>query len=143
MKPLGRLCALVVGAVFLWAAWGKIVDPPGFAQSIYHYGLVPEGLRHGLALILPWLEALCGLNLLVSALFARPAVGAARWTLLLLVVFTGALAINLWRGHPVDCGCFGVSAPKAPAELLREMRWALLRDGVMIALAWPLWRGRS
>lgn len=137
MSRWARLCGIVVGAVFLVAAWGKIIDPPGFAQSIYHYHLVPEFLRHPMALVLPWLELGSGVALILSGLTNRPEVGAARWAMTLLLMFVFALSINLWRGNPVDCGCFGTTTPKAPLDALRSMRWTLLRDLALMAMLWP------
>jgi putative oxidoreductase len=140
MSLWARLCALVVGAVFLVAAWGKIADPPGFAQALFHYHLVPELLRHPMALALPWLELGCGCALVWSAVWGRPSTGAAWWTLGLLGVFVIALGINLWRGNPVDCGCFGTSAPRPAAEVLASMRWTILRDLGLVVLMGPLLR---
>ena len=60
----------------------------------------------------------------------------AAWAGTLLVVFLAALSINLARGHPVDCGCFHTQAAPRPApERLADMRWAILRDLGLLALA--------
>ena len=54
----------------------------------------------------------------------------------LLVVFIGALGINLARNHPVDCGCFGTSkVERTEAERLSDMKLAILRDVGLLALA--------
>ena len=54
----------------------------------------------------------------------------------LLVVFIGALGINLARSHPVDCGCFGTSrVERTEAERLSDMKLAILRDVGLLALA--------
>jgi hypothetical protein len=135
-----RLSALLVGGVFFVAACFKLVDPPTFAHQIHNYGLVPEALRNPLALVLPWLEGITGWMLIAGAARRRPMAGAARWAMLLLVAFTGALAINFAQGHPVDCGCFGGGPAKDGATLLREMRWAVLRDVVLMFLCLPLLR---
>ena len=47
---------------------------------------------------------------------------AAIWVGALLLSFCLALGFNLARRHPVDCGCFGASAPKTEAERLADMR---------------------
>ena len=52
----------------------------------------------------------------------------------LLLSFCLALGFNLARRHPVDCGCFGASAPKTEAERLADMRWLLLRDAGLLLL---------
>lgn len=134
-----RLCAWLLGGVMLAAAWSKIADPPGFAQSLHGYRLLPEAALAPLALFLPWLEALCGLALILGP--ARR--GAAAITLALMVAFLGALGINRLRGNPVDCGCFGNSkVQKTRDERLRDMDWAMLRDLGLALLAINLLRVR-
>lgn len=139
-KDWPRLCALALGGVFVWAAWPKLLDPPGFAQAIHNYGLVPDALRNPMALVLPWLEALCGLALLLWGLTGRAFPGAAWWAVLLLVAFILALGWNLWHHHPVDCGCFGLKPTQSPEALLKDMKWRILQDLGFLALALPLLR---
>ncbi|MBI4914107.1 MAG: DoxX family membrane protein [Acidobacteria bacterium] len=130
----------ILGAVMLGAALPKIADPPGFAQSIHAYGLLPLGAVKPVALLLPWLEGFCGL-----ALVAGPGRrGGAAWTLLLMALFTGALGLNLWRGHPVDCGCFGAAQGARPLEArLLDMKLAILRDlGLAVLSVQVLWSAR-
>jgi hypothetical protein len=84
-----------------------------------------------LALLLPWLELFCGLALCLG----RWIRAATLWISALLLSFSLALAINLARHHPVDCGCFGSAAPRSEPERLVDMRWALLRDVGLLLLA--------
>jgi putative oxidoreductase len=115
----------VLAAVFVVAAFGKIADPPGFAHEIHNYALVPGVAVNAMALVLPWIEMACGLALFIGV--ARRT--SARILGVLLVVFVIALSINLIRGRPVDCGCFGTSTvEKTQAERLRDMKWAIGRD---------------
>jgi hypothetical protein len=131
---LRRICALTLGLVMLAAAWPKLMDPPAFAQTLYHYRLLPEGLRHGLALVLPWLELWIG----VALVSGRGECGAARWAFLLMLGFAGAIGLNLLRGNPIDCGCFGAGPARSAAEKLVAMRWEIFRDLAFAALALPL-----
>ena len=115
----------VLAAVFVVAGVGKIMDPPGFAHEIHNYGLVPGVAINVLAIVLPWIEVVAGLALFVG--LARRS--AARIFGVLLLVFIGALSINLVRGRPVDCGCFGAArVPKTDAERLGDMRVGIARD---------------
>ena len=115
----------VLAAVFVVAGFGKVVDPPGFAHEIHNYALLPGVAINVMALVLPWIEIVCGLALFLGV--ARRS--SARILGLLLVVFVIALSINLIRGKPVDCGCFGTSkAEKTQPERLRDMKWAIARD---------------
>ena len=51
---------ILLGLIFLAAALPKIADPPGFAKAIWAYGLFPPWSINPLALLLPWLELVCG-----------------------------------------------------------------------------------
>ncbi len=135
---LRRICALTLGLVMLAAAWAKIVDPPGFAQTLYNYRLLPEALRHPVALVLPWLELWLGLALVTG----QGECGAARWALALMLGFAAAIGLNLVRGNPIDCGCFGVGPARNAAEKLVAMRWEIFRDLAFAALAIPLLKPR-
>src|SRR5436305_11076043 len=86
---------LALGVIFVAAALPKLVDPPSFAHMIYNYRIVPGALIHLSALILPWLELLCGLAL-VLGIWTRP---ARDLIALLLIVFIIAISINLFRGN--------------------------------------------
>ncbi len=126
---IGRL---VLGAVFIAAAGPKIMDPPSFAHMIANYRLFPPALVHAAALVLPWIEILCGLAL-VSGLFWKT---AAKLVGGMLLVFILAIGTNLARGRAVQCGCFDVhAAEKSHAELIGEMRWVLVRDAALLAVA--------
>jgi putative oxidoreductase len=123
---------LALGALFVAAAIPKIADPPSFAHMVYNYRLLPGAAINLFALVLPWIELFCGL-VLVLGFWKRTAAGIAA---LLLLLFIGALSINLVRGNPVNCGCFDVHAAGKPrSELLAEMRWTILRDVGMLILA--------
>jgi len=123
---------LILGLVFIAAALPKLADPPAFAKAIWAYELFPAWSLHPLALVLPWLELLCGLALCLG-LWLR---SATLWLGALLLSFCLALSINLARRHPVDCGCFGAAAPKTQAEQLTDMRWLILRDvGLLLLVA--------
>lgn len=123
---------IALGAVFVAAAMPKLADPPGFAEAIWNYQLAPAWLIHPAALTLPWLELLCGLALCLGV-WTR---AAAAWCAALLLVFATALSVNLARHHPVDCGCFRTQTRARSAdERVADMRWAILRDLGLLALA--------
>jgi putative oxidoreductase len=122
----------VLAAFFVVAGISKIVDPPSFAHEIHNYKMVPGALVNGMALILPWLEVVAGVALFLG--IARRT--AAKVLGILLLVFIVALGVNLARGHPVDCGCFGTSkVQKTDAERLRDMKIAIARDVGLLILA--------
>jgi hypothetical protein len=123
----------VLAAVFVVAGFGKIADPPGFAHEVHNYKLLPGFAINAVAILLPWVEVVAGLALFFS--LARRS--AARIMGVLLLVFVVALSINLLRGRPVDCGCFGTSkVVKTDAERLKDMKWVIARDvGLLLLVA--------
>ena len=123
---------LLLGVVFIVAAWPKIADPPAFAHMIANYRLFPAALVHAAALVLPWIEILSGIAL-VSGVFWRT---AGKLVSALLAVFLVAIGVNLARDRAVQCGCFDVhAASKTHAQLIDEMRWVLARDVALTAVA--------
>ena len=97
------LFRLVVGGVFIWAGILKILDPLEFAQNIANYRVVSRDISFSLALVLPWLEVLCGI-LVILGIFRSAS------SLLLsgmLGVFLVLITVTILRGLDVDCGCFG------------------------------------
>ena len=132
---------IALGIIFVVAALPKIVDPPSFAHMIYNYHLLPGALINLMALVMPWIELLCGLALILGIWqgTARSIIGA------LLIAFVLAIAINLARGNAIDCGCFDLSAAnKTRDERLADMRWVILRDlGLLLMVAQLWWAARN
>jgi uncharacterized membrane protein YphA (DoxX/SURF4 family) len=131
---------IALGVIFVAAALPKIVDPPSFAHMIYNYKLIPFALIKPMALVMPWIELLCGLALILGIWkgTARTIIAA------LLLTFIVAISINLLRGNAIDCGCFDVSAAgKTAAERLADMRLVILRDIGMLLMVAQLWYASS
>ena len=127
---------IALGVIFVAAALPKIVDPPSFAHMIYNYKLIPWALIKPMALVMPWIELLCGLALILGIWkgTARTIIAA------LLLTFIIAISINLLRGNAIDCGCFDVSAVnKTTEERLADMRLVILRDIGMLLMVAQLW----
>lgn len=128
---LYHLVRVGCGVVFIYASWGKILDPPAFARVLQNYQLLPPAAVHAVAVVLPWIEAVCGLAL-VSGVGAGG--GLAVFTGL-MAVFTGALALNAWRGIDTECGCFSVGAGAAAGRTAED----LVRDVFLLSAAlWAL-----
>ena len=108
MTALG-LAAIVVrillGGLFIFASVSKILDPGGFARTVFYYRLLPVSAVNLIAIILPWIELVVGV-LLVIGFKVR---GAAFVAAASLIVFTAAMVSALARGLNIDCGCFSTS----------------------------------
>jgi len=117
---------LLLGAVFLYAGYDKILHPQNFAQAVYNYQILPDAAVNLTALILPWLEMLLGICLVAG--FWLP--GATVLTTGLLAVFVGALVFNQSRGLDIGCGCFSTDTTEGPADL-----WTVARDVGFLAIS--------
>jgi putative oxidoreductase len=122
---------IALGAIFVAAALPKIADPPSFAHMIYNYRILPGALINISALVMPWLEILCGLAL-IAGIWVKP----ARWLVAaMLAAFIIAISINLGRGNAIDCGCFDVAAAgKTYDERIRDMWIVVIRDIGMLLM---------
>ena len=98
-------CRIMLGIVFIWASWSKLLAPADFAHIIHNYQILPSELVYPAALILPWVEIVCGV-LLVIGRFTK---GAVLIVNLMLVTFIAAYASTAVRGIDIACGCFTVS----------------------------------
>src|SRR3954470_17948298 len=81
---------IALGAIFIIAALPKIADPPSFAHMIYNYRLLPGSLINFSAMVMPWLELLCGLALIIGV-WRKAALGLIA---LLLLLFIAAISVN-------------------------------------------------
>jgi uncharacterized membrane protein YphA (DoxX/SURF4 family) len=125
---LGRI---VLAVLFLWAAWGKISDPQGFARALWNYRMIPEPVIPILAIGMPIFEALAAIAILLPPIQK----GGSLVLLGLLGVFIVALGSALARGLDVDCGCFGEgSSTVSPLLIVRNVAlgavalWSFLRS---------------
>jgi len=124
-KILHLIIRLVLGALFLYAGFTKIADPTAFAGNIAAYRILPYFGNYLAAAILPWIEAICGVLLIVG--FRTRA--AALLILFVLFIFMAALISTIVRGLDIDCGCFRQAGDKTSA-------WtALGRDALLFASA--------
>ncbi|MDZ4801283.1 MAG: MauE/DoxX family redox-associated membrane protein [Bryobacteraceae bacterium] len=124
IRVVAIVLRVVLGAVFLYAAWTKLSQPWAlFAMSIDAYGLLPEWGVLFVARTLPWAELSIGLLLLTGWWL--------RWTSLiaatLLGVFFVIMLVSWSKGMGIDCGCFGVG---------EALTWkTLVRDGGLLSTA--------
>jgi uncharacterized membrane protein YphA (DoxX/SURF4 family) len=115
---------LVVGGLFIWAGVLKIADPLAFARDISNFRLVPAWAALLAALVLPWIEVLCGAAVILGPLRRTGALLIAA----MLAGFILLTVVTMARGIDTNCGCFGALSHKAD--------WTLLvQDAVLLGLA--------
>lgn len=102
-KYLLLVIRIILGFVFIYAGAEKISDPEAFAISISNYRLLPIASINIIAITLPWIELVAG----VLLIFGIAVKENSSILFSMLLVFTIAIVISLFRGLSIDCGCFG------------------------------------
>lgn len=127
---------LVLGGVFIYASVYKIAEPADFAKSIYNYRMMPEATVNLMAIVLPWMELVCGVLIIVGPLMR----GSALLIGLMLLVFVVAIGTALLRGLDISCGCFKVGEAGGRLvglKTLIEDALMLVAVGLILAFGGP------
>ena len=127
-QGLNLMLRLLLGGVFLFAAWDKVLNPQQFAISVRAYQIVPINLSNLFALAMSWSELIAG-TLLVVGFLTRKAAGAA---FVMLAMFAVAIATVIVRGMVIDCGCFGSEGGSSTGPLLIARNILLMAAAVMV-----------
>lgn len=123
---LTLLARFILGGVFVYASFDKILHPAVFAEAVYNYQILPYGLINLTAIVLPCLELVLGIFLIIN--FWMP--GTVLMCNLLLTTFIGALLFNMARGLNINCGCFSTTAVESSMNVL-----TVLRDTSFLAIS--------
>ena len=99
------LLRFIIGAIFIYAAWGKLLNPIEFGRAIRGYDLLPLYSISFLSVLMPFVEFVTGLFLILG-IFKR---GSSFIIMIMLVFFLFGLGQAYARGLSIDCGCFSVS----------------------------------
>lgn len=132
---IGTLARLVMGAIFIYAGYSKVIDIPLAKLSVESYQIFPREIAHVIGIALPVIEIALGLLLLIG-------LGTRVVSILLsvmLVLFIAGIA-SLWiRGINTQCGCFGGSliATGKPNFALEIGRDLLMLAATMWLVIWP------
>lgn len=139
---------LLIGAIYVVAAAGKLYHPKAFFRAVADYQQLPGWLVPWVAAALPGVEMLAGAILVLGAFIALAGASrgltmlmeAAAWIAAgLLMIFTVSLSINLLRGVDMDCGCFDILGSNLPLLGGSKVTWGTVwRDLIMLAIALPM-----
>jgi uncharacterized membrane protein YphA (DoxX/SURF4 family) len=122
---LDLIIRLVIGSVFIYAGFIKLIDPKSFAKVISQYDIVPDILLPAVSIGLPATELLAGLGLVLNIR------GSLTVIFNLLVIFIMVLGYGIFNDMNIDCGCFSTEEINARNSL----KQALFRDIFMIVAA--------
>jgi hypothetical protein len=113
---IGTLAGIALGAVLLFAAAAKAVDPAGFGEQLQREGLASAAIATPLGLFALLLEAGLGCALLLGLRRSWVIVPAT----LLVAFFVALTGRAFWLathggGDTSGCGCFGNLVQRSPA----------------------------
>ncbi len=141
-RGINLVLRFVIGGVFAYAAFEKVLHPAAFAIAVRGYKLIPFSLSNLFAIALSWSE-LFAAGMLILGILTRKAAGAV---FILLIVFIAAISAVMVRGMVIDCGCFGEGG--AHTSWLLLVRNALMLFGAFLIIRYndgwlSLYPGRS
>lgn len=120
---------IVISAVLIVSAVGKIYGIVDFGRVVYSYNLLPDNLIIPVTYLVPYLELSIGLMILLN-LQPQWAYAAG---IVMLTIFTVVSFIRYINGDISDCGCFG-------SIIKRQNDWKLfLENSVLVVLIIYLW----
>ncbi|MCY2950975.1 MAG: DoxX family protein [Planctomycetota bacterium] len=93
-----------IGTALILSSLPKIYAPLDFLSAIYGYQLTSPQSGLLVAVVVPWLELVCGVFLLLGIWVP----GALLATIALFCTFATAITTALLRGLSIDCGCGGL-----------------------------------
>ncbi len=126
---VGLVLRLVLGGTFLWSGMTKIVNPGQFAALVLNYQVFPSTSIAPIAVVLPWLEVVCGFLMVVNRLTS----GGALLLSAMIFAFIGLHIANLARGIDIACGCFSLS-PDASSRTWMSIAVNLLLLGISLSI---------
>lgn len=131
MTAATLIASVALGITFVASGVSKLRDLDSFVLGVLEYRVLPFSLAVRFARLLPAAECGCG-ALLIVGLWPRE-VGAAAATL--LVSFVVAVAVNVARGRPVACHCFGSGSNETVGWSVLTRLASLLAAALVVA-AW-------
>jgi uncharacterized membrane protein YphA (DoxX/SURF4 family) len=98
------VCRLIIAAIFILSAVGKMMELENSVKAVYNFHLMPDWTLNPLGYGIPFIELLCGLGILFGVLTRLSAAGIG---IMSIAYFIGKLIVIFVQQRSVDCGCFG------------------------------------
>ena len=122
---------VILGIIFIYASYDKILDPAGFSKNIHNFHVTPIAIENLAALIIPWLELIIGV-FLIFGLFLE---GTTSIIIALLVFFIIILSQAVFRGIDIHCGCFKIEADVGTTDFRIEIIKHIIEDIIFLGMA--------
>ena len=122
---------IILGVIFIYASYDKILNPVGFSDNIHNYHMTPVAVENLAALIIPWIELIVGVFLILGVFLE----GATSITIGMLIFFIIVLSQAVFRGIDVHCGCFKTEADAGVTDLRFELIKRIVEDCVLLGMA--------
>lgn len=101
-KIITLIFRFLIGAIFVYASWDKILHPFVFSANIDAYEILPPLVLYIASIWTAWMELFCGVLLLLG-IWTRT---AAFVISVMLVIFMIGIIRALFLGIHISCGCF-------------------------------------
>ena len=125
------LTRIILGIIFIYASFEKIIDPKSFSDSITRFHVSPIQLNNLAALIIPWVEFIIGVTLLLGIFID----GSSTLAIVLLLWFIFILSQAVIRGINIECGCFSLGDSTDNSNLKLEMIKRIIQDIIFLFMA--------
>jgi uncharacterized membrane protein YphA (DoxX/SURF4 family) len=125
-KYLQILLRLILGGVYVYVAWNKLINTEEFAKAIKNYEMLPLQAINIIAITLPYIELFAGLFLI----FGFYKKGSSAILGITLMVFIIALTSAYARGLNIDCGC-GFTSTNQEASTKTDLLVRIFEDILM------------
>ena len=133
---LSLIFRFILGVVFIYASYHKILDPGSFSDNIHNYHITDNFVwaENLAALIIPWLELIVGVFLIFGVFLE----GATSITIGLYIFFIIILSQAVFRGIDVHCGCFKTEADAGVTDLRMELIKRIVEDFLYLGMAFVI-----
>ena len=128
------LFRIILGLVFIYASLDKISNPSDFSDLIDNFHISPVLLSNIVALILPWVELLCGLCLIFGCMVR----GANVLIFAMLLFFIMILSQAVYRGIDTHCGCFKVAEVLEPSDFKKNLLKRIVEDIILLSMSFAV-----
>ena len=125
---------VILGIIFIYASYDKILDPAGFSKNIHNFHVTPIAVENLAALIIPWMELIIGVFLIFGVFLE----GSTSITIGLYIFFIFILSQAVFRGIDVHCGCFKTEADAGVTDLHMELIKRIVEDFVLLGMAFVI-----